>query len=91
MDIEELTQLTEWKRHHFIKLFTEYLAVTPYQYVLLRKIEKSETLLIETNIPIHQIAFELGFKSYSNFCNAFKNAIQLPQSSIEVNIRNNNK
>lgn len=72
LDIEELTHLTEWKRHHFIKLFTEYIAVPPYQYILLRKIEKSETVLIETNIPIHQIAFELGFKSYSNFCNAFK-------------------
>jgi AraC-like DNA-binding protein len=72
LEIDELVELTEWRRHHFVKLFIKYLAVAPYQYILSRKIEKSKSLLKDTNIPINQIAFELGFKSYSNFCNAFK-------------------
>jgi AraC-like DNA-binding protein len=72
IEVDELVELTEWRRHHFIKLFIKYLAVAPYQYILSRKIEKSKSLLKDTNIPINQIAFELGFKSYSNFCNAFK-------------------
>ncbi|MCU0469631.1 MAG: response regulator transcription factor [Arcicella sp.] len=72
LEIDELVELTEWQRHHFIKLFIKYLAVSPYQYILSRKIEKSKSLLIDTNIPISQIAFDLGFSSYSNFCNAFK-------------------
>ena len=72
LEIEELVNLTEWSRHHFIKLFTKYLNIAPYQYILSRKIEKSKSLLIETRISTNQLAFELGFKSYSNFCNAFK-------------------
>lgn len=72
LEIDELAELTGWRRHHFIKLFIKYLAVAPYQYILSRKIEKSKSLLLDTNIPINQIAFDLGFKSYSNFCNAFK-------------------
>ncbi|MGH1385299.1 response regulator transcription factor [Kordia sp.] len=72
LKIEELASKTTWKRHHFMKLFTKYLHVSPYQYILSRKIEKSKVLLAETNIPINEIAFELGFNSYSNFCNAFK-------------------
>ncbi len=72
LEIEELSSMTPWKRHHFMKLFTKHLNVSPYQYILIRKIEKSKTMLSETNIPINEIAFELGFNSYSNFCNAFK-------------------
>jgi AraC-like DNA-binding protein len=72
IEIDELVQLTQWKRHHFTRLFTKYLRVSPYQYILLRKIDKAKLLLEETVIPINEIANDLGFKSYSNFCNAFK-------------------
>lgn len=80
LEIDELTNLTEWTRHHFITVFTKHLNVAPYQYVLSRKIEKAKSLLIDTYIPINQIAFELGFKSYSNFCNAFKKYIKISPS-----------
>lgn len=72
LEVDELTNLTEWTRHHFIKLFTKYLNKSPYQYVLQRKIEKAKSLLIDNDMTANQIAFELGFKSYSNFCHAFK-------------------
>ena len=71
-DIEELTKLTKWKKDHFTRLFSKYLGVTPYQYVLNRKIEKSKTMLSDTKIPVNEIAFELGFESNSNFYHIFK-------------------
>lgn len=77
LEIEELAAMTPWKRHHFMKLFSKYLKVSPYQYILSRKIEKSKIMLSETTIPINEIAFELGFNSYSNFCNAFKKNCQI--------------
>lgn len=70
--ISELSVLTPWKSHHFIRIFTKYVGVTPYQYILKRKVEKAEVLLTETNQPANEIAFDLGFHSYSNFCIAFK-------------------
>lgn len=72
LGIEELTKLTKWKKDHFSRLFTKYLGLTPYQYVLSRKIEKAKTLLSDTLIPINEIAFELGFDSHSNFYHIFK-------------------
>jgi AraC-like DNA-binding protein len=72
LDIEELSLLTSWKKDHFTRLFSKYLGVTPYQYVLSRKIEKSKALLSDTLIPINEIAFELGFDSHSNFYHVFK-------------------
>lgn len=72
LEIDELTSKTKWKRHHFMKQFMKYLHVSPYQYILTRKIEKAKTLLVDTAIPLNQIAYELGFNSYANFSNAFK-------------------
>ena len=72
IDIEEMARLTRWKAPHFIRLFTRYIGLTPYQYVLRRKVEKAKVLLEETAIPANEIAFELGFESYSNFNTAFK-------------------
>jgi AraC-like DNA-binding protein len=72
IEIEELAAKTPWKRDHFSKLFLNFLGCTPYQYILNKKIEKAKVLITETDINISQISFELGFNSYSNFCNAFK-------------------
>ena len=72
LEIDELASKSQWKRHHFMKMFTKYVHVSPYQYILTRKIEKAKILLVDTAIPLNQIAYELGFKSYANFSNAFK-------------------
>ena len=75
IDVVELSNLTKWSHHHFIKTFTKYINQTPYQYILTKKIEKSIALIRETDIPLSAIAIDLGFSSYSNFCNAFKKEI----------------
>lgn len=72
IEITKLAEITKWKPHHYIRVFTKYMEVTPYQYILTRKIEKSKLLLLDDKLSINSIAFEIGFLSYSNFCNAFK-------------------
>jgi AraC-like DNA-binding protein/CheY-like chemotaxis protein len=75
IEIHELVALTEWKTDHLIRLFSKYLKVTPYQYILARKMDKAKSLLEETDIPINEIAFDLGFESSSNFFQAFKKIV----------------
>jgi AraC-like DNA-binding protein len=75
IEISELANLTEWKKDHLIRLFSKYLNITPYQYILNRKMEKAKSLLQNTTIPINEIAFELGFESNSNFYKTFKKKV----------------
>ena len=74
IELHQLAALTHWKTSHFIRVFTQHLGVTPYQYILRRKIEKAKAMLEETAIPSKDVAFELGFESYGNFNTAFKKA-----------------
>lgn len=72
IEIDDLATLTRWKSHHFIRMFTKFIGMTPYQYILKIKIERAKSLLTETQEPIANIATDLGFNGYSNFCIAFK-------------------
>lgn len=72
LDVQDIAKMTKWKYMHFIRIFTKYVGETPYQYILKKKIETAQQLIIDTEIPLSQIATDLGFASYSNFSNVFK-------------------
>jgi AraC-like DNA-binding protein len=72
IDIVELSNTTKWSSQHFIRVFTKYIGDTPYQYILKKKMEKAKALIIDTQLPMKDIAFDIGFLSYGNFCKLFK-------------------
>lgn len=72
IDIDTLACLTQWHKQHFIRTFQKSLNTTPYQYILLRKIEKSCEMIINSDYPCADIAYEFGFLSYTNFNKSFK-------------------
>lgn len=88
--ISDLVKLTRWESQHFNRLFTKYMGITPYRYVVDKKINKVKIMLTETSIPIIQISFEFGFKSHSNFCHIFKKVTgKTPQGFRKSNEVNN--
>jgi len=86
LEIKQLAQMTKWKSQHFQRLFTKYLGMSPYQYILIKKIEMAKGLLAETDIQTRQISFEMGFASHSNFCTNFKKLTdKTPQEYRKIN------
>ncbi len=72
LELNEISEISKWSHQHFIKVFTQFIGQTPYQYILQKKIEKAKAVITETDIPLTAVAFDFGFESYSNFFNAFK-------------------
>jgi YesN/AraC family two-component response regulator len=72
IEIDDLALLTDWHKQHFIRTFVKFMEVTPYQYILNKKIEKSCEMVVSSDCPCSDIAFEFGFMSYGNFNKAFK-------------------
>jgi AraC-like DNA-binding protein len=92
IEIIDLSNLTQWEKNYFIKLFFKYVGNTPYQYILEKKIEIAKSLLIQSDYSINQISFELGFKSYTNFNSAFqKVTFSSPSAFKRVNFRKKEK
>ena len=82
--ISDLSLRSRWKKQHFIRVFTNYLGETPYQFILAKKIAMAKKMIIETDIPVSDIGFELGFQSHANFCNAFKKITNKTPSNFRI-------
>jgi AraC family transcriptional regulator len=67
-----LAALTGISQYHFCRLFKRSLGVTPYQYVLQQRIERSKQLLKQKNLAIADIALMCGFKSQSHLTTLFR-------------------
>lgn len=69
-DLADVACITE---DHLIRIFRKEVKLTPIKYINLKKIEKAQLLLLTTDMPIRDIAFELSADNISYFNRLFKN------------------
>lgn len=61
-----------YSEYHFLRLFREYVHLTPAAYIRKRRISEIVRRMSYDTRPISDIAFEYGFNSKENFTRAFK-------------------
>jgi AraC family transcriptional regulator len=59
---------------HFAHAFRQTTGVPPHRFVLERRIERANSLLLETDLPITEIAHRIGCASHSHFSVMFHRA-----------------
>ena len=74
-DIEELCKQISRSESQTIRIFKKLFGVTPYQYVLNKKIGFAKKLLENTNLSVKEISQKLCFSNEYNFSNAFKKRV----------------
>ncbi|BDM83727.1 helix-turn-helix domain-containing protein [Acaryochloris marina] len=70
--LADLAALVDISQFHFGRLFKQSLGRSPYQYLMLQRLERAKTLLKHTDQPIVEIALECGFNSHSQFGRKFR-------------------
>lgn len=68
----DLAALTGMSQYHFCRLFKRSQEVTPHQYVLQQRIERSKHLLKQKDLAITDIALMCGFKNQSHLTTLFR-------------------
>ncbi|MEM7487464.1 MAG: DNA-binding response regulator [Bacteroidota bacterium] len=71
INLAQLAEATGWSVAHFNKSFKDYLHISPYQYVLEKKMERAKKMVLNTAKPLREISMLLSFSSHSNFNKAF--------------------
>jgi AraC-like DNA-binding protein len=66
--------------------FKKYLAKTPKQFINEIRLENARRLLIETKLPIVEIAFRCGFSEHSYFSRQFKTLFGILPSQIRESL-----
>lgn len=70
--IEELANIACLSNDHFTRVFKSVMGISPMEYVIRKRIEKSQYLLQSTDFSISRITEQTSFKSTSYFTRMFK-------------------
>ena len=74
MTVPELSALVNRDNSHFSRKFRQTFGAPPYDYVLRHRIQLASRLLIESCLPLSQIALICGFGDQPHFSGRFKKA-----------------
>ena len=75
ISLEAMAEEVNISRFYFCRLFKQSTGITPYQYLIKCRIERSKILLRERKLSITDIALEVGFSNQSHFTKHFKRLI----------------
>ncbi|WP_192034762.1 AraC family transcriptional regulator [Halomonas sp. YLGW01] len=67
---------------HFNDCFRRQTGITPYQYLLTRRLRAARHLLLSTRLPLSEIADQTGFSSQSALSHAFRRSFGHPPSAL---------
>ncbi|WP_432474652.1 AraC family transcriptional regulator [Amphritea sp. HPY] len=75
-DNSELANRLHLSESHFYCLCQRQFGMTPQQYVMNRRMQRAQFLLLNSKMPLAVLAAELGFADASSFSRAYKNHYQ---------------
>jgi AraC family transcriptional regulator len=68
----DMAAVVGYSPDHFSRLFRQTFRISPYQYLLGRRVERAKTMLRDPSVPIAAIAIACGFTSQSHLNAVFK-------------------
>jgi AraC-like DNA-binding protein len=70
--LEALAAIAGLSTHHFARAFHQSVGMPPHSYLLSRRLERAEHMLLETLLPLSEIAAATGFSDQSHLARHFR-------------------
>ncbi|MGL4772189.1 MAG: helix-turn-helix domain-containing protein [Clostridium sp.] len=80
--VSDLAKLVNMSVSNFNRLFKKEMKITPIEYLIEVRIEKSKQLLRRKEVPITDIAIRCGFGSSAHFSSSFSKALGVTPSEF---------
>lgn len=74
ISIKELADQSSLSREHFSRLFKEQAGAAPGSFLRTQRVRSAHQLLMESTLPLNEIALRCGFSSTRKFVNAYRRA-----------------
>ena len=71
MEIEKIAKELNYSKFYIARAFRAYTGGTIYKYIQGRRLTEAARMLVETNMPIVDIAYEICYQSQQAFTQAF--------------------
>jgi AraC-like DNA-binding protein/ligand-binding sensor protein len=72
LSLTQVAKAVNMSSYYFCKMFKKIVGINFTDYVARVRIEKSKNLLLNPNLRVSEIAFEVGFQSLTHFNRVFK-------------------
>lgn len=71
ISLDELSEYVHLSKFYFAHKFKEVTGQSPTEYIIRTRINQAKSLLVQTNMSIDDIAYEVGYSSGNSFSNVF--------------------
>ncbi len=71
--VKNLAEIAHMSPTHFSRVFKAQTGFSPYDYVVISRLNKAKELLLKTEMSVANIAYDVGFNSEANFVYCFTN------------------
>ena len=80
LTLEEIARVSGLSRTYFSSVFTALNGLKPWDYITIKRIEKSKSILSETDVPVIEVALKCGYENISNFNRMFRRIVGMSPS-----------
>ncbi len=72
LSLSRIAERYGYSEDYTIKLFKNEFGITPYQYLLQKRLAQAEHLLLSTSDPVEEISRKVGYNDFSTFYRDFR-------------------
>lgn len=72
---DELAGIVHLSRSHFCRAFHNSTGNPPHEYIIRRRIERAQRLMVQTRTPLNQIALECGLVDQAHLARLFRRVV----------------
>ncbi|MDO4174824.1 MAG: AraC family transcriptional regulator [Eubacteriales bacterium] len=72
LSVGDVAAAVNWSQAHFSRAFKAHTGYSPYEYIVLRRIDKAKHMLTSTRMTVKEIAYHTGYHSEENFIHSFQ-------------------
>jgi AraC-like DNA-binding protein len=91
IDLERCAAQAGLSPFHFLRVFGVVVGATPHQYLVRARLRHAARALAQTQRPVTEIAFDVGFGDLSNFVRSFHRAAGVSPRAFRAVSRGNRK
>jgi AraC-like DNA-binding protein len=73
--MRRVREYVEVHLHHFARQFKQSAGVTPHVYLTQKRVERAKEMLVQTDLPLGEIAFAAGFFDQGHLARHFRHML----------------
>ncbi|MDY6786195.1 MAG: AraC family transcriptional regulator [Cyanobacteriota bacterium] len=77
LSLAELAAIVHLSPRYFASLFKQSTGLAPYQYIIQCRVERAKTLLRQPELPLVEVARQVGFQNQSHFTRVFRQYVSV--------------